>query len=447
MGDTNSKYIKLILFHVLIGLAIFWVPFLAKIYAALIFIGGLVWVIKTKNKSNEVLMVGAYIVGSEVFLRMTHGSPLYEFSKYSVTIFSVIGIFFSGFSKNSIPYWTFLILLIPGILIATETLNFTTDIRKTIAFNISGPVCLGLTALYTYNRNIKFSQMNAVFLSAGLPIVTTAMYLILYTPDLSEALTGTSSNFQTSGGFGPNQVATVLGLGMFVFFSRLIFASPNKLLTIINAILLFNISYRGLVTFSRGGMITGFIMIIVLIFILYRSTKNSGKIKLNYLVVLFSVALLSTWAYTSSQTGGLIEKRYSNEDALGRKKENLMTGRENISLHEIDLFLENPFFGIGVAKGAEIRYEESGQIQLSHNEITRMMAEHGALGILALLILLLTPMVMYLNNKQNIFVFCCLVFWLLTINHAAMRIAAPAFIYALSLLKIQMDETPAIHRK
>jgi O-antigen ligase len=143
----------------------------------------------------------------------------------------------------------------------------------------------------------------------------------------------------------------------------------------------------------------------------------------------------------------LIEKRYSNEDALGRKKENLMTGRENISLHEIDLFLENPFFGIGVAKGAELRYEESGQIQLSHNEITRMMAEHGTFGILALLILLITPMVMYLNNKQNIFVFSCLIFWLLTINHAAMRIAAPAFIYALSLLKIKMDETPVIHRE
>ena len=138
MGDTNFKYIRLIILHVLIALAIFWVPFLSKIYAALIFIGGFFWVIKTKNKNNEVLLVGAYIVGSEVLLRMTHGSPLYEFSKYSVAIFSVMGIFFSGFSKNSIPYWTFLILLVPGILIATETLNFTTDIRKTIAFNISG---------------------------------------------------------------------------------------------------------------------------------------------------------------------------------------------------------------------------------------------------------------------------------------------------------------------
>jgi hypothetical protein len=34
-------------------------------------------------------------------------------------------------------------------------------------------------------------------------------------------ITGTESNFQTSGGFGPNQVATFLGLGMF-FFSRIL---------------------------------------------------------------------------------------------------------------------------------------------------------------------------------------------------------------------------------
>ena len=58
------------------------------------------------------------------------------------------------------------------------------------------------------------------------------------------------------------------------------------------------------------------------------------------------------------------------------------------------------------------------------------------------MILGITPLLLYLNNRQNIFVFAFVVFWLLTINHAAMRLAAPAFVYALSLLKIQfIDET------
>ena len=69
-----------------------------------------------------------------------------------------------------------------------------------------------------------------------------------------------------------------------------------------------------------------------------------------------------------------------------------------------------------------------------------MIAEHGSLGIVGLLILFLTPLVLYIDNKYNIYLLCFLTFWLLTINHAAMRLAAPAFIYSLSLLKVTPNE-------
>ena len=85
-----------------------------------------------------------------------------------------------------------------------------------------------------FNRKILVSQLNNILLSIGLPIFSTTIYLILYTPDLKEVLVGTGSNFATSGGFGPNQVATVLGIGMFVFFSRLLLESKTKLMFIIN---------------------------------------------------------------------------------------------------------------------------------------------------------------------------------------------------------------------
>ena len=60
--------------------------------------------------------------------------------------------------------------------------------------------------------------------------------------------------------------------------------------------------------------------------------------------------------------------------------------------------------------------------------------------IFGLFILFFTPVILYLDNKQNVYLFCFLAFWLLTINHAAMRLAAPAFIYALSLLKVKISE-------
>ena len=65
-----------------------------------------------------------------------------------------------------------------------------------------------------------------------------------------------------------------------------------------------------------------------------------------------------------------------------------------------------------------------------------------------LLIVLFTPLILYLGNKENIYVFCFVLFWLLTINHAAMRLAAPAFVYSLSLLKVYIsDEETVIYRK
>ncbi|MBM6499229.1 O-antigen ligase family protein [Flavobacterium macrobrachii] len=436
----EKKYFYSLLLHVIIGVLLFYIPFLSKLYGLSTILFGLLYIVKNQNKNNEVLQVAAYIVGSEALLRMTGGTISYEFSKYGVTFFSLIGMYFSGFSKNALPYWIFLILLIPGVVIATAVLNFDTEIRKTIAFNISGPVCLSLASIYCYQRVISFNQINKILLFCGLPIVSMVVYLILYTPDLKDVLINTGSNYQTSGGFGPNQVATILGLGMFIFFSRFLLESKTKFLFALNVIVFIFIAYRGLITFSRGGVLTGFIMIVILIFFLYNNSKNSGKGKISFLIIFSILLTLATWSYTSSTTGGLIDKRYANQDAKGREKESALTGREGIIENEINNFIENPIFGIGVAKGYELRKIQSGFVSVSHNEITRMLAEHGSLGVMGLLILFFTPMILYLDNKQNIYIFCFLAFWLLTINHAAMRLAAPAFIYSLSLLKVKISD-------
>ncbi|MGV3697963.1 O-antigen ligase family protein [Flavobacterium sp.] len=444
----DSKYILMIVAHIVIGVLIFLIRPLSTFYAIAILAVGVYYVIKTRNRNNEVLYVSAYVVGSEVFLRMTGGNLLYESSKYAVMIFMALGMYYSGFSKNAVPFWLYLLLLLPGVIVATETLNLQTDVRKAIAFNISGPACLGVSAIYCYNRKILLSQVNNIILALGLPIFATTVYLILYTPDLKEVLVGTGSNNATSGGFGPNQVATLMGLGMFAFFSRLLMESKTKLLFVINLIVLFNITYRGLVTFSRGGMVTGFIMILLMLGYIYINSKSQGKYNLYRLLLFMSAAFFVTWLYTSNQTGGLIDKRYANKDAAGRVKESQLTGREEIWDSEIEDFLANPVFGIGVAKAMEVREEKSGGLIIaSHSEISRTLAEHGTMGIIALVIVFFTPIFLFLDNKQHIYMFCFLFFWLLTINHAAMRIAAPAFVYSLSLLKVFIDETPTLHRE
>lgn len=444
MKKEEILYLYLIAFHAGIGMIVFIAPFWAKLYGYSIVIFGALIIIKRQNKNNEALLAAGYVVGSEVFLRMTGGNPLYEISKYCVMIFLFIGMIYTGFSKNATPYWIFILLLIPSVILSTFVLNHDTDMRKTIAFNISGPVCLGIASIYNFRRKISLETVNSILLSMGLPIITTMIYLIFYAPNIRDIVTGTSSNVETSGGFGPNQVSTILGLGVFIFFSRIILESRTKNMAIINLIIAFVMAYRGLITFSRGGMITGFFMIVLLLFFLYFKSNPRGRVKLNILSVLLAIALLAVWSYSSLQTSGLIEKRYANKDALGRAKKSNFSGREEIAKGEWETFLKNPIFGVGVGKGVEVRAEEKGKnlTNISHDEITRMLAEHGTLGIIGLLILFFTPFVLYLENKFNMFLLCFVLFWLLTINHAAMRIAAPAFVYSLSLLNINFGEIP-----
>lgn len=439
MKNTRLSYEYMILIHALIALVIFGLPFLSKIYALLIPIIGFFVVYRTKNANNEVLVVAAYLVGVEVFLRMTGGNFNNEYVKVSVIVFMLLGMIYSNFSTNAFVYWFFLILLIPGILITSTAFNPFIDIKKLLVFNLSGPVCLAICSIYMFKRRILFSDLQNVLVAMLLPIISTALYLFLYNPSVRDVVTGTQSNFETSGGFGPNQVSTILGFGIFIFFTQLILFSKSKKRMILNGGFLLFVTYRGIVTFSRGGIITAVVMIIGLLFLLYVYSSAKGKSK--FVVVFFLTALMGTgvWTYSSLQTNGLIEKRYANQDARGRQKKDRLGGREQIMNQELKLFIENPIFGVGAGMGKEIRKETlGGEDAASHNEITRMLAEHGLFGIFGLLILFLTPFVVYVNNKQHLYFLSFFMFWLLTINHAAMRTAAPAFVYALSLLFVQV---------
>ncbi|MBO9585991.1 MAG: O-antigen ligase family protein [Flavobacterium sp.] len=438
MKNTKLTYLTIIVFHALLALVVFVLPFISKIYALLIIIIGFTIVYKRKNKNNEVLFVSAYLVGAEVLLRMTGGNLNNEFVKFSVIFFMICGMIYSNFSKNGLIYLVFLLLLVPAIFVTISEAGIDIDIKKVLVFNLSGPLCIAICAIYMYNRRITFDTLGKVLIAMGFPIISITIYLFLYTPSIKDVVTGTQSNFETSGGFGPNQVSTILGLGMFIFFTQLILFSKSKLELLVNSILFIFISYRGIVTFSRGGIMTAAAMIVCLLLLLYYFSNAKGKKKLSLVFILTGILSIGVWTYSSSQTKGLIEKRYANKDALGREKKDRLGGREEIMDIEIKLFTDNPIFGVGAGLSKSKRVEELGAEVASHNEITRLLAEHGIFGGIAFLILLIVPFFLYLHNKQHLYFFSFFTFWLLTINHAAMRTAAPAFIYALCLLSIQV---------
>lgn len=443
-----TLYYKLLIFHIVLAVGVFLYKPLALLYFLFITAFFSYKIIRaSKNyKTFYVLLACAYIVGIEVFLRMNNGTVLYEASKYLVILFITLGLFTNGFSNQSLVYVLYILFLIPGIFVAVAEMGFETDIRRAIAFNLSGPVCLGISAVFCYKRNITFNQIKIILLALLLPLISMAIYLVLYTPNLQEVVTSTGSNFDTSGGFGPNQVATVLGIGIFVLATRFFMSRELFSHRIIDLLIISLLAFRALVTFSRGGVFTAIIMILCFIGLYYLKVNLKTKFRIKFSLILFLIIAVLTWLISSIQTGGFIDKRYANQDAAGREKADITTGRTDLIAFEFQEFLDNPFLGIGVGKVKEERLNETGIVAASHNEMTRILAEHGMFGVIAFLILLVTPLAYRMKNRNNIFFFSFYLFWLLTINHSAMRIAAPAFIYALCLLNITYEKPP-LHRK
>ncbi|WP_370003173.1 O-antigen ligase family protein, partial [Winogradskyella sp.] len=399
-----------------------------------------------KEKSKAVLQGCAYLTGAEVIFRMTDAGLFYESSKYFIIFYIIFGMFYNGVSNKGYPYFLFLICLVPSIIVASTNIGIDASLRKNVAFVLSGPVCLGISALYCYDKKITMNQILDILLYLALPIVTLTTYLFIYTPSIKDIITDTESNFAASGGFGPNQVSTVLGLGMFVFCVYYFLNSKSNLLKIVNIILFSLIAFRGIITFSRGGVITAILMIFAFLVVVYSKSKRRQKNLIITSLISFVVISAFIWVVSSNQTNGLIEKRYTNQDKIGREKNDVSAGRLDLFMGELQGFIDEPFLGVGASGMKERRLISLGRVIATHNELSRLLSEHGILGIFMLLILIFKPLDMRSTNRYNYFFYAFLIFWFATINHSAMRIAAPGFIYALALLNIRYEKRP-LHRK
>ncbi|TXD49136.1 O-antigen ligase family protein [Polaribacter sp. IC073] len=392
-------------------------------------------IFQTNNKNEEALLFAAYIVGAEVFIRMTGGFIFYETGKYAVLLFLTMGIVLGKFKQVfSVQYVFYILLLLLGIVFTQVPEG--ESLRTNITFNLSGPIVLGIAAFYCYQREITLKKLMDMLFFMLLPLFSMIIYLYFRTPDLSEIVFGGEANFVTSGGFGPNQVASAIGLGMFILTVYLLSKQKLSGYLFLDAIFLIYFSYRGLLTFSRGGILTAVVTLLIFLFFYLLHKKIAFTIILRYALV--SIAfILSIWLYTLDITGGMLNNRYTGKNAIGVQKD-ITTGRVDILQIQMENFLENPL-GIGVGNGKYERLNQGeGVTGASHNEVGRLLEEHGYIGLLLLIILLVVPLFNFFrgNNYQRAFILSFYAIWFLTINHSAMRIALPGFVYALSLLNI-----------
>ena len=199
-------------------------------------------------------------------------------------------------------------------------------------------------------------------------------------------------------------------------------------------------TYRGLLTFSRGGILAAGICFVVFALLYIIHKRDYGKI-FQYAIV-GGVFLAGVWLYTSDVTGGMIDNRYSGRNARGIKKKDVTAGRLELFTSQLSGFTDTPVFGIGVGNGKYKRFAEGDKKGTSHNEVARLIEEHGLIGLFALMMLIFVPLSHFLRLDffQRSILISFYLFWFFTINHSAMRIAFPGFMYALSLINLRYEE-------
>jgi hypothetical protein len=436
LEKISHNKILLIILHLVLGFISTVLP-IGKIYMLLIIITGIIIISITRNKNEEALYFLSYLIGAEIFIRAIDGAILYETGKYGLILFSLLGLFLGPIKgKISISLLIYILLLSIGIIFTQVPPG--ESIRKAIAFNLSGPISLAVFALYCNYRHITIKELNQLLFFVLLPIFSMISLVYFKTPSLENLVFTTSSNFDTSGGFGPNQVSTMIGVGTFIIAIFIILRVELSKYLFLDILFLAYFTYRGLLTFSRGGMLTAGVAFITFIVCIVLHKRLTFKKFFLYTSVSFAL-FMGVWLYTTNITGGLISNRYAGKNVKGVQKKDASAGRGAIFEAQLESFYKSPFFGIGVGNGKYKRMQSNIKTTAAaHNEISRLLEEQGILGFIALLILLFKSLVnIYFGTMyQRSFLISFYLFWFLTINHSAMRLAFPSFIYGLSLIKI-----------
>ena len=381
----------------------------------------------SEKNANKLLILIFYIVGSELLWRSFQAKIFWESGK----IFSIffLLVVFLRMKKEKLEGKTgilFICLLLPSIIVLDE---FS---LSNISHSISGPFLIGTSILVFSHVRINQDLFLKMLYWMLLPIIS--FFIISnYHTILSGSFNYYSAyiNRIETAGIGPNQASNILGLGSLLSFFIAILLRNNYgsifkvigILTIIQTIL----------THSRGGF-WNTVFAILIFYTIQLSSKNS-KIKLltraTSLILLFYFLI---FPFLDGISRGSVYERFTNFD---------IRSRENIIESELFAFSENPLLGIGPGSGRDFRNKNYDNYRHSHTEYTRLIAEHGSFGILAIFVLLLNLFrALNKTSKLERSISTALLIWgLLFLSHSATRLAAPCIFIGFSNSRIKFNKT------
>lgn len=442
------------LFHIGLGVvsALSPYPLIAFFYIFLLL--SIPYVLKTPKLDAPLSHLIVYLTSFELIGRMANTSPFipYELGKYLLMALLILGII-KGSNKGVIGL-VLLSLLIPALFFDLSGKVSEVDIR----FNLFGTFNIGLAIWYFYKQKFTPNGLFRLIILMILPIVSSLAYTIFKTPDFDSIEFNLGANFETTGGFGSNQVSTAFGLGMLLSFYLWLNGVTITGRRWLDILLVMTFTFQGLLSFSRGGMIGGVIGIAMIIFFMLKISKNSAaylqlrQVKKYFLPVV--VFLLISVVFANNVTGGNLLLRYQGETAgtlAGVKKKSInsvTTGRFDIFLGDLELFAEYGLFGVGAGASKYLRKESNGIV--THVELSRLIAEHGIFGIFFALGVIMLFVKVYNSPIDNIYkgiLFSFLVVGWYTSFHAATRTYITPLLMGLSTIYIVRDHTLMLRKK
>ena len=409
-------WMRFLLAHLPLALILKANPLAATAYALAIVGLGFYWVLRDRSPERVVMVMG-YIASSEGLWRASKAMIFHESAKYAIAGLALVSIARYGtYARGRWAPLLYFALLVPSIAVMPYL-----D-RNMISFNLSGPFCLAMASFFLSTCRLDAETLRRVLLSILGPILGLA-----FAASFSTITTPTRIDFMTTkiatAGLGNNQASSLLALGGLVAFLFLVIGHKDRLLRWMVAGAGLWCLGQGALSFSRGGIVTALAAIGTAGFFLLGDRRSRGSTMMRS-VILVLVATFVLYPMLNAFTGGGLERRFTDPS---------LTGRDRIIEADLIAFRENPVLGVGPGESKayhEITFRRSS----SHTEYSRMLAEHGSLGLLAMVVLA-SLCIRHFFAAQSLmakaFSASLTVWTLLFMMHAAMRMAAPSFTFAL----------------
>ncbi len=445
IDDKPRVHFILVLIHLMLGFVMVYLP-MAIVGWYYFVLGYLLYLSLKRWDRGYVLLLIAYDVGIEVIGRMGNLSPYipWELCKYITPLLFILAIVIEKGNRSK---------MIPGLLIvlfSVPALLYGEDSFSRLIFAMGGVINMGLMIALFYNRGVSLRFLLALIRVLLLPFIPILIFITLKTPSFSDMEFSLAANFDTTGGFGSNQISTILGIGVLLLSMTILIRKKIFGSFVIDMLFAGYFLFRGLLSFSRGGIVVAFIAFVAFFYVIRFSTIlplygiKMRKVNLWKILIIITV-FIGIFLITDTVTHGALLNRYKGETRgtlSGSKDKSLgtiTTGRWGIMVTDIEMWRDNPVWGVGGGQSALMRPMYGHMAIAAHTELSRMLSEQGIFGIVIILFLLLyLPLYIFFsrNSVERAFLYVFLIIGVLTSFHAGMRTFVTPFFVGLSTIRI-----------